>query len=346
MNADITAYLVVFTGVLLLAVLSTPWARWMGLRLGVVDQPDPARRVHTVPTPRLGGMAIFVSTLIAALLLRGVYSELGSILIGATLVSFLGFWDDRFSLSVSLKLAGQLLAVGLLILTGVQVTMFRAPVIDITVTILWVVGITNAFNLLDNMDGLSAGIAAIASAHFALMCALTGQYLVGALAVAVMAACIGFLIYNWNPATIFMGDSGSLFLGFLLASVGIKLRFPDNVSFVTWMIPVLVLGIPIFDTALVTVSRLRRRLNPLTTPGIDHTSHRLTYAGFSRREAVFLLYIAAFLLGLVAIFVTRASVLEGYLVGGSVAVAGLIGLWRFEHAPFWGADAPLHARKS
>jgi UDP-GlcNAc:undecaprenyl-phosphate/decaprenyl-phosphate GlcNAc-1-phosphate transferase len=343
MTADITVYIVVFVGVLLLATLSTPWARWVGLRLHAIDQPDPTRKVHTVPTPRLGGIAIFASILIAALLLRGVYSELGSILIGATLVSFLGFWDDRFTLSVVIKLAGQLFAAGLLILTGVQFTALPFSLLNIIVTIFWVVGITNAFNLLDNMDGLSAGIAAIASAHFALMCALTGQYLVGALAVAVMAACIGFLIYNWNPATIFMGDSGSLFLGFLLASVGIKLRFPDNVAFVTWMIPVLVLGIPLFDTALVTVSRLRRRMNPLTTPGVDHTSHRLTYAGFSRREAVFLLYIASFLLGLTAIFVTQASVIDGYLVGGSVALTGLLVLWRFERPPFWAGEAPLPA---
>jgi UDP-GlcNAc:undecaprenyl-phosphate/decaprenyl-phosphate GlcNAc-1-phosphate transferase len=344
MIPDITAYLVVFAGVLLLATLSTPWARWVGLRLHAVDQPDPTRRVHTVPTPRMGGIAIFASTLVAALLLRGVYTELGSILIGATLVSFLGFWDDRVSLGAGVKLVGQLLAAGLLILTGVQVTALPFNILNILVTVVWVVGITNAFNFLDNMDGLSAGIAAIASAHFALMCALSGQYLVGALSVAVMAACIGFLIYNWNPATIFMGDSGSLFLGFLLASVGIKLRFPANVPFVTWMIPILVLGIPIFDTVLVTVSRLRRRLNPLTTPGIDHTSHRLTYAGFTRREAVFLLYIVAFVLGLLAIFVTRASVVEGYLVGGVVAIAGLILLWRFERPPFWASHASSSAR--
>jgi UDP-GlcNAc:undecaprenyl-phosphate GlcNAc-1-phosphate transferase len=153
-----------------------------------------------------------------------------------------------------------------------------------------------------------------------------------------MAACIGFLIYNWNPATIFMGDSGALFLGFSLASLGIKLRFPANVPFVTWMIPLLVLGVPIFDTTLVVVSRLRRHLNPLTTPGTDHTSHRLTNAGFSRREAVMILYIAAFALGLAAIFVTQASVLEGYLVLGTLAVAGAIALWRFERPPFWPAS--------
>ncbi|MGC9349168.1 MAG: glycosyltransferase family 4 protein [Anaerolineae bacterium] len=335
MVSDITAYLIVFVGVLLLAAVGTPIARKIGLRLDAVDQPDASRKVHTVPTPRLGGIAIFLSTLIAAFLLRGAFNELSGILVGATLVSFLGFWDDRFSLSAGVKLVGQMFAVGLLILSGVRVTAMPADWLDIFVTFLWVVGITNALNLLDNMDGLSAGIAAIASAHFAIMCGFSGQYLVGALSVAVMAACMGFLVHNWNPATIFMGDSGSLFLGFMLASLGIKLRFPDNVPFVTWMIPILVLGVPIFDTTLVTISRLRRGLNPLTTPGMDHTSHRLTYAGFSRREAVFLLYITAFVLGLLAVFVTQATIFEGYLVGGVVLVAGMIGIWRLELPPFW-----------
>ena len=335
MIADIAAYLIVFAGVLLLALFSVPAARSLGLRMSIMDQPDALRKVHTVPTPRMGGVAIFLSTLAAAFFLRGVFNELGSILVGATLVSFLGFWDDRFSLGAGVKLMGQLMAVGLLLATGVTVRLFPLRILDFVVTALWVVGITNAMNLLDNMDGLSAGIAAIAAAHFSLLCALSGQYLVGALAVAVMAACIGFLFYNWNPATIFMGDSGSLFLGFSLAALAIKLRFPGNVSFVTWMIPLLVLGVPILDTTLVTVSRLRRGLNPLTTPGTDHISHRLTYAGFTRREAVFLLYLAAFVLGLLAIFVTRASVIEGYTIGVLVAAVGLVLLWRFERAPFW-----------
>lgn len=330
-------YLVVFAGVLVLAVLGTPVARKIGVRLNAMDQPDARRKVHEVPTPRLGGLAILTSTLIVTLVLGGRYNldQLLGILVGAALVSFVGFWDDRFTLSPGVKFLGQLVAVGVLLATGVRVTTLPWDLLNYAVTVFWMVGITNALNFLDNMDGLSGGIAAIAAAHFALMCAFSGQYLVGALAVAVMAACIGFLVYNWNPATIFMGDSGSLFLGFTLAAIGIKLRFPDNVPFVTWMIPILVLGLPIFDTTLVFISRLRRRLNPMTTPGTDHSSHRLTYAGMSRREAVFLLYIVAFLLGMVALFVTQASLLEGYLMGSVVVFAGLYALWRLERPPFW-----------
>ncbi|MFP4343780.1 MAG: glycosyltransferase family 4 protein [Anaerolineales bacterium] len=330
-------YLVVFAGVLILAVLGTPVARKIGVRLNAIDQPDARRKVHEVPTPRLGGLAILLSTLIVTLVLGGQYNldQLLGILVGAALVSFVGFWDDRFTLGPGIKFLGQLVAVGVLLATGVRVTTLPWDLLDYVVTVVWMVGITNAVNFLDNMDGLSGGIAAIAAAHFALMCAFSGQYLVGTLAVAVMAACIGFLIYNWNPATIFMGDSGSLFLGFTLAAIGIKLRFPDNVPFVTWMIPILVLGLPIFDTTLVFISRLRRGLNPMTTPGTDHSSHRLTYAGLTRCEAVLLLYIVSFLLGMVALFVTRASLLEGYLMGSVVVFAGLYALWRLERPPFW-----------
>ncbi len=329
-------YLFVFAGVLLLALTGTPLVRRLGRRIAL-DQPDAGRKTHALPTPRLGGLAIFLSTLIGTLALGESYNfqQLGSTLVGAAIVSFLGFWDDRYRLGVLVKLGGQLGAAALLVVSGVHVELWSSPVLNYAVTLLWLLGITNALNLLDNMDGLAAGCAAIAALHFALLCAFSGQYLVGALSVAVTAACIGFLVYNWRPATIFMGDSGSLFLGFTLAAVGIKLRFPGNAPTVTWMIPLLVLGLPIFDTTLVTVSRLRRRLNPLTTPGLDHTSHRLTYAGLTRREAVLVLYGVCFVLGLVAILVMQASPVEAYVVGGCVAAAALYGLWRLERPPFW-----------
>jgi UDP-GlcNAc:undecaprenyl-phosphate GlcNAc-1-phosphate transferase len=203
------------------------------------------------------------------------------------------------------------------------------------VTVFWVGYITNAINFLDNMDGLAGGISAIAAVFFALMCAFSRQYLVGALSIAVLGACLGFLFYNFNPANIFMGDSGALFLGFTLAATGIKLRFPENVTFVTWMVPVLVLGLPVFDTMLVIISRIRRRLNPATTPGKDHISHRLVAAGMTKREAVLTLYVVSFILGLLATFVTQASVLEGYIVGVLVVLAGVYALWRVERPPFF-----------
>jgi UDP-GlcNAc:undecaprenyl-phosphate GlcNAc-1-phosphate transferase len=162
---------------------------------------------------------------------------------------------------------------------------------------------------------------------------MSKQYLVGVLAAALLGACIGFLFYNFNPARIFMGDTGSLFLGFMLAAVGIKLRFPENSAFVTWMVPVLVLAVPIFDTTLVTISRLRRGLNPLTTPGKDHISHRLARITGSTREAVLLCYLLGGICGMAATFVTQASMLEGYAVGLAFLVLAIYGIWRLEKVP-------------
>ncbi|MCS7282422.1 MAG: MraY family glycosyltransferase [Anaerolineae bacterium] len=331
-----TVYLLVFAAVLVLSMALTPVARLLAPHLGVMDIPS-ARKVHQRPVPRLGGLAIYLAVLVAAIVLgeRFNFAQFGSIIVGATAVSFMGLVDDRWGLRPMVKLVGQILAALLLWATGVRVGTFGQPILDFFLTIFWVVYITNALNLLDNMDGLAGGVAAIAAAHFALMCSFSEQYLVGALSMAVLAACLGFLFYNLNPASIFMGDSGALFLGFMLAAIGIKLRFPENVTFVTWMVPVLVMGLPIFDTALVTFSRLRRGLNPLTTPGKDHVSHRLVAAGLTPREAVLTLYVVSFLLGLLALFVTRASVVEGYIVGGAVALAGLFALWRLERPPFW-----------
>jgi len=331
-----TVYMLVFAGALVLAIGVTPVARWLASRMGVVDRPA-ARKIHRRPMPRMGGVAIYLTVLAAALVLgeRYNFTQFGSILIGATGVSFMGLVDDRWSLRPLVKLIGQALAALLLYASGIYVGMFRHPLLNLIATVLWVGYITNAINFLDNMDGLAGGVSAIAAVFFALMCSFSGQYLVGALAIAVLGACLGFLLYNFNPASVFMGDSGALFLGFILAATGIKLRFPDNVTFVTWMVPVLVMGLPIFDTTLVIVSRLRRRLNPATTPGQDHVSHRLVAAGLTQREAVLTLYVVSFVLGLLATFVTRASVLEGYVVGGCVALAGLYGLWRAERPPFF-----------
>jgi len=331
-----TIYLLVFAGALVLAIGATPVARFLAPRMGIIDHPE-ARKIHQRPVPRLGGAAILLTVIVVALVLgeRYNFNQFGTILVGATGISFMGLVDDRWGLRPLIKLIAQIAAALLLYASGVYVGTFHQPVLNLIMTVLWVVYITNAINLLDNMDGLAGGVAAIAAVHFALMCSFSGQYLVGALSIALLGACLGFLFYNLNPASIFMGDSGSLFLGFMLAATGIKLRFPENVTFVTWMVPVLVLGVPVFDTALVVVSRLRRGLNPLTNPGRDHVSHRLVAAGMSRREAVLTLYVISLIFGLLAIFVTRASVLEGYIGGGAAALLGLFALWRMERPPFF-----------
>ena len=325
-----TPYLLMAASALMLAIGGTPVMRLVALRFGVIDQPA-TRKIHARPVPLLGGAAIYVAFIIVLLLLgdRRYIHEVIGIFLGATLVSLMGVVDDRWGLGSYVKLVGQLLAAGILIYSGVQLSVWGGW-LDILITIAWVVGITNAMNLLDNMDGLSGGLAMIAAVFFTLLAALSDQYLVGALAAALAGACAGFLVYNWNPAHIFMGDTGSLFLGFLLAAVGIKLRFPSNSDTITWMIPVLVLGIPVFDTTLVFISRLRRGKNPLTTPGKDHISHRFAHLLGSRREAVLLCYLLSGAVGLAAIFITQANLFEATIVGGAFLLIALYGIWWLE----------------
>jgi UDP-GlcNAc:undecaprenyl-phosphate GlcNAc-1-phosphate transferase len=322
--------MLIFAGALIFAVSGTPLARKLGWRLGIIDQPS-ARKAHLKPVPRLGGLAIYAAFIMALLIFEDRFRipQLISILMGATLVSFLGVWDDRWSLHPLLKLVGQIVAALILVFSGVQVQFLPYLFLNVTVTILWIVGITNALNLLDNMDGLSGGIGAVAAAFFLLLAAMNGQYLVGGLAAALVGACLGFLIYNFNPATIFMGDTGSLFLGFVLAALGIKLRFPGRLDIVTWMVPVVVLGLPVFDTTLVVISRLRRGV-PIYQGGKDHVSHRLVLMGLTHREAVLILYLVCGALGVLAIFITQASLLEGYVIGGVVALTGLLALVKLE----------------
>ena len=329
----LTSILLIFIGALVFAIGATPVARWLAPRVGVIDHPS-ARKVHVRPMPRLGGAAIFLAFVLALVVFENRYNfqQLAGILIGATFVSFLGIWDDRWGLRPILKLVGQILGALILVTAGVHTELFPWPALDVVLTVLWVVGITNAFNLLDNMDGLSGGVGAVAAAFFTLLAAMSRppQVLVAALSAALFGVCLGFLVYNFNPATIFMGDAGAMFIGYTLAAVGIKLRFPSNITFVTWMIPVLVLGVPIFDTTLVFLSRLRRGLNPLTTPGKDHSSHRLVAMGFTHREAVLILYLIGGALGVLAMFVTQADVIESYVIFAGVLVAGIVGILRLE----------------
>jgi UDP-GlcNAc:undecaprenyl-phosphate GlcNAc-1-phosphate transferase len=326
--------LLIFLTALIFSIVGTPLARRIGFATGIVAIPK-ARNIHASPVPQLGGAAIYVGFVVALLFFGELahIRELISILLGATLVSLFGLFDDRWELSASTKMIGQLLAAVILVLGGTQVLLFEWQWINWAITIVWVVAITNAMNLLDNMDGLSGGIAVVASAFFLLMAAMNRppQYLVGAMAAALIGACIGFLRYNLNPATIFMGDTGSLFLGFILAALAIKLRFPANIPAVTWMVPVCVLALPIFDTSLVIASRLRRGLNPFTTPGKDHLSHRLVALGMTRREAVLTCYIIAGVFGMFATYLTQASKTDGYLAAAILAafvIAAIVWLER------------------
>lgn len=294
------------------------------------------RKLHRTPTPLLGGLAIAVCAILAFLLLARTVNisllapQVVGTLLASGIVAFTGLIDDRRHLPAWVKLAAQVVGFLILAYVGVRIRLDIPEWMNYALTLIWLVGISNAINFLDNMDGLSAGVSAVAAAFILLLATLTEQHLVAALAAAILGACLGFLRYNFKPARIFMGDAGSLFLGFLLAVLCIQLRFPGNVSFVTWMVPVFIMGLPIFDMTLVVISRMRRGVNPFTTAGKDHVSHRLVDNGSSEREAVLILYLVSGIFGMGALFIMSADVLEGYVLGFATAVLCLIGIWRLE----------------
>jgi UDP-GlcNAc:undecaprenyl-phosphate GlcNAc-1-phosphate transferase len=315
----------IFAAALLLAALGALPCRRIALRLGLVDKPS-ERKLHSEATPLLGGPAIILAVVAANLLYSdsGETASLNLVLLGAVVISLFGLWDDKRELRPAVKLLVQLGAGLFLVAAGVQVMLGLPQWVNVTVTLVWVIGITNALNMLDNMDGLATCVAAIAAGCIALLAFVNGDRHLAALSLALCGACLGFLPHNANPARIFMGDNGSLFLGFLLAGLAIELRFPGQPRTVTWMVPVLILGLPVFDTTLVVVSRIRRHSNPLTTPGKDHLSHLLLRLGFTTRGAVLLSSLLCISLGGVAFLVSTRDPLTAYLCSGAVALIGLL----------------------
>lgn len=306
----------------------TPMLRNLARRFNFVDNPQ-ARKVHATPMPMLGGIAIYLG-LSVAMIVGGnnAFTELLGILGGATVMTLFGLWDDRVALDPLPKMVGQILASAVLISAGIQIRLFASPALNILITLIWVVGISNALNFQDNMDGLAAGLATVASGFFFILAVVEGLGLVATLAAATLGASIGFLYYNFNPATLFMGDAGSQLLGFILAVLGIKLQFMGRPLATTWMIPIIVLGVPIFDTTLVIISRLRRKKH-IYEGGKDHTSHRfVSVLKMTHARSVMSLYMVASALGLIAVMLRESSLLQARLILGGLGAAFIFGiLW-------------------
>jgi UDP-GlcNAc:undecaprenyl-phosphate GlcNAc-1-phosphate transferase len=303
------AYLAVFFATALLTLVLTPLALRIAVRRDIVDRPGPIK-AQPSPVPYLGGTAILVAftvAVLAAAVLRKPTSgldELAIILGLALLLGVVGLVDDLRGLSAWFRLLLEVAAGIVVWATPAGAQLFTADVPNLLVTVLWIVGITNAFNLLDNMDGLSAGVAGVAAAFLFVMAAENGQFLVGTLAIALAGCAAGFLRSNFHPARIYMGDSGSLFLGFLLAVLALKLDFVAAPRIVALGVPVILLGVPVCDTVLVILTRLRHGTSPFLG-GRDHISHRLVHVGIPVPVAVFLIYIAAASLGTLAFVLSR-----------------------------------------
>jgi UDP-GlcNAc:undecaprenyl-phosphate/decaprenyl-phosphate GlcNAc-1-phosphate transferase len=340
MNASLIAFAV---GLIASMGLTVP-VRQLALRVGMVDHPGP-RKVHVQPIPLLGGLAIYLGVLIALVVtLDGpALRQVIGIYLGATLVALIGILDDRGLLHHQIKLFGAMPAAAVTLLaSGIRAQVFSniwpgtgGVWADTALTLVWVVGITASFSILDHMDGLCAGVAAMASLFFAIFAIESGQFLVSTMAAAILGAAAGFLRWNFKPAKIFMGDGGAMFLGFLMATLALKLRpVVSGGGNTAWIIPVFVLGATIFDTTLISISRSRRGFIPFTTPGKDHTAHRLANLFASQRTAVLVMYLLGALFGLLALAISRMPARAAFAVASTTALAVLVAVGILELAPY------------
>ncbi len=307
------------------ALCLTPLTRQIAMRLGVTAAPN-KRNIHSRHVPLMGGAAIYLAFVLSVLLFSPPHHliELGAIVAGATLLALIGYLDDRRHLSPRIRLVVMTVAAAVATLSGVQIRLFGSALIDIPLTLFWIVALINAINWIDNMDGLAAGSAAITSGFFLLLALSQGQTLVSMLAAAIFGSAVGFLIYNFNPSSTFMGDMGAYTLGFVLAILAIKLKFAAQPLNVTWMVPVFVLALPIVDINLAIVTRLLER-RPLMLAAKDHVSHRLLRLGLTQRQTLALLYLFSFLYGLVALGISQAAADQALAIGGMALLAlGLI----------------------
>ena len=320
--ADTYGALLGFGLAMVIVWVLTPVVGDVARRIGVLDQPG-GRKIHAAPIPRLGGIAIYFGVIIPGLLFLSGTGPIRGILVGASLITLVGVLDDVRDTSPLVKLGAQVGVAGLVVLFGVGVDSLTLPGVGVFVlgwagvpfSVIWIVAIMNIVNFIDGMDGLAAGVCAISSVTFSIIAISLGRYDVGILAAIVAGATLGFLWHNFHPASIFMGDSGSLLLGFLLAAISLQ-GFLKGVAAVALLIPLLVLGIPIFDTGFAILRRVKNR-RPIYQADRGHLHHRLHNLGYSQRRTVIILYSWSAVMSLLALSMRFAPVwfTAGFAVG-------------------------------
>lgn len=323
-----------FTGSLiafLISLLMTPLVKKLAFRVGAVDRPD-ARKVHSRIMPRMGGLAIFLAFTITILLVEPMTKSLTGLLAGGALIVLLGLADDIVGVSPRMKLLGQIIAASVLVGFGEKIDFLTNPfgsqfylpdAVGIPLTIFWIVGVTNAVNLVDGLDGLAGGLAAIASLTLAVIGWANDQMMIVVPAVILSSSIIGFLKYNFHPAKIFMGDSGSLFLGYVLAGLSV-IGLTKGAAVLSVFVPILILGIPIFDTLYAIVRRFINN-QPIFEADKGHLHHRLLTIGLSHRQTVVAIYGIASMLGGCAIVLTFLTTAQAFVAFLGISVLVLLG---------------------
>ncbi len=352
MTQSVLTFVLISLIVLALSWALTPLVKKLALRVGAVDKPDP-RKVHKTLMPRMGGLAIFLAFTVGVLLWGGLSLRVIGLLISSAMIVALGIVDDIHSLSPRLKLLGQLLASVVLVSFGVYVKFLSNPLgegmldlgwLGVLVTIIWLVGITNAVNLIDGLDGLASGWSAISALTMALTSLLSGELWAGVLAVFLAMAALGFLKHNFHPASIFMGDTGSMFLGFALGALSI-MSFSKGATVMTVFIPILILGVPIFDTSFAIFRRVRSH-KPVFQADKGHLHHRLLSLGLSHRQTVLVIYGITLVFSALALLLTLLTTTQSIILLLIVLVLILLLANRLRHLPVPGDSTALKDAKN
>ena len=305
-----------------IVAVSTPLVRRMAMARGIIDHPG-GHKSHVVAVPYFGGLAIMAGAVIAQLAVIGTPGRASVVLLAAVILGLVGAVDDRRNLHFLPRLAAQAAAAAAAVGVGVRANITGNTVVDGVATAIWIVVITNALNFLDNMDGLAAGVAAASAASAYVLASGAAQQIVAVAAISLVGACLGFLLYNRRPASIYMGDAGSLFLGYLLAVVVIQVD-PAQAPPRSWLVPALLLGIPVLDTTTVMLTRWRHG-RALYLGGCDHLSHRLVKLGWGPADAVLTLVGCQALLGGLAVVIGRGFLpLWLGLTAGTAILGGLL----------------------
>jgi UDP-GlcNAc:undecaprenyl-phosphate GlcNAc-1-phosphate transferase len=304
----------------------TPIAIRVAIHFQLIDQPNSSpHKIHQRPMPKAGGLAIGLAIILINLLSGNLQSgAIRGILLASGIILLFGLLDDTYRLSPRWKLVGQILGTIILISQGVHIRMFGSmTVLNMALTLIWTIGITNAFNLVDSMDGLAIGLAAIASAFFMLVTVDAGQPVLSLLSAIVLGSSIGMLYFNTLPAHTFLGDSGAQFMGFLLAALAIAYTPPGLPQPSSWFVPILLLSVPIFDTSLVVFSRLKQG-KAVYQAGLDHTYHRLVNLGLPSSRAVLTMHLSAIVSGCLAFMALPLPPLWANIIFISALLAGLL----------------------
>lgn len=326
-------YILALIIALLASFLLTPYIKQLAVKIGAVDKPD-KRKVHTQVMPRLGGLAIYLATMLAIVCSMPITRDLLGILLGGTWIVIVGVLDDKYSLPARVKLAGQVIAAVILVAFDVKIEWLNNPFggyfyleyLSIPFTVFWVISFINVVNLIDGLDGLAAGVSGIASITVILVAVHQGYFPVATLTAALAGGIIGFIHYNFNPATIFMGDTGSMFIGYMLAAISI-FGAVKSAATIALIVPAIALGLPIMDTAFAI---LRRYSNgrPIFQPDKGHLHHRLLAMGLSQRQAVLLMYGISIVLCLAAFVLAEANVYVAAVVIVLILVGVAVGAKR------------------